>query len=128
MPTLVDGDSVIVDSMTIGASGVYAFVGLGGPYWTDSNGTITVLNAVTAGGTGKTPAVLLAAENLRRHGHDVAILSRGYKSRPVPLWRQAWIRLTHTAEPPPRVVSDGVRVLLDSELAGDALVQLTGTR
>lgn len=33
---------------------------------------------LTTGGTGKTPAVLLAAETLRRRGHDVAIISRGY--------------------------------------------------
>ena len=33
---------------------------------------------LTAGGTGKTPAVLLAAEPLRRRGHEVAVLSRGY--------------------------------------------------
>jgi len=31
--TTAGGASVIVDTMTIGASGVYAFVGLGGPYW-----------------------------------------------------------------------------------------------
>ncbi|MEQ1919784.1 MAG: tetraacyldisaccharide 4'-kinase [Elusimicrobiota bacterium] len=33
---------------------------------------------LTTGGTGKTPAVLLAAETLRKRGHEVAILSRGY--------------------------------------------------
>lgn len=33
---------------------------------------------LTTGGTGKTPAVLLAAETLRRRGHDVSIISRGY--------------------------------------------------
>lgn len=33
---------------------------------------------LTVGGTGKTPAVLLAAETLRRRGHEVAVLSRGY--------------------------------------------------
>lgn len=33
---------------------------------------------LTAGGTGKTPAVLLAAETLRKRGHGVAIISRGY--------------------------------------------------
>ncbi|MDI1320351.1 MAG: tetraacyldisaccharide 4'-kinase, partial [bacterium] len=30
-----------------------------------------------------------------------------------------WFWLNHTEEPPPRVVSDGEKVLLDSELAGD---------
>jgi tetraacyldisaccharide 4'-kinase len=29
------------------------------------------------------------------------------------------VGLTHTEEPPPRIVSDGQQVLLDSEVAGD---------
>jgi len=37
----------------------------------------------------------------------------------VPAWRKLWWRLTHAAEPPPRIVSDGQNVLLDSEEAGD---------
>jgi len=39
---------------------------------------VICLGNLTTGGTGKTPAVLLAAETLRRRGHEVAILSRGY--------------------------------------------------
>jgi tetraacyldisaccharide 4'-kinase len=39
---------------------------------------VICIGNITAGGTGKTPAVLLAAETLRRRGHEVAILSRGY--------------------------------------------------
>ena len=39
---------------------------------------VVCIGNLTTGGTGKTPAVLLAAETLRRRGHDVAILSRGY--------------------------------------------------
>jgi tetraacyldisaccharide 4'-kinase len=39
---------------------------------------VVCIGNLTTGGTGKTPAVLLAAETLRRKGHDVAILSRGY--------------------------------------------------
>jgi tetraacyldisaccharide 4'-kinase len=39
---------------------------------------VICIGNLTVGGTGKTPAVLLAAETLRRRGHDVAILSRGY--------------------------------------------------
>ena len=35
------------------------------------------------------------------------------------MWRKWWHALTHTAEPPPKVVSDGVTVLLNSEEAGD---------
>ena len=39
---------------------------------------VICIGNLTTGGTGKTPAVLLAAETLRKRGHDVAILSRGY--------------------------------------------------
>ncbi|MFI5346398.1 MAG: tetraacyldisaccharide 4'-kinase [Elusimicrobiota bacterium] len=39
---------------------------------------VICIGNLTVGGTGKTPAVLLAAETLRRRGHDVSILSRGY--------------------------------------------------
>ncbi|MBI3288908.1 MAG: tetraacyldisaccharide 4'-kinase [Elusimicrobia bacterium] len=39
---------------------------------------VVCVGNLTSGGTGKTPAVLLAAETLRKRGHDVAILSRGY--------------------------------------------------
>ena len=39
---------------------------------------VICIGNLTAGGTGKTPAVLLAAETLRRRGHDVSIVSRGY--------------------------------------------------
>ena len=36
---------------------------------------------LTAGGTGKTPVVELLARTLRDRGRQVAVLSRGYKSR-----------------------------------------------
>ena len=39
---------------------------------------VICIGNLTTGGTGKTPAVLLAAETLRRLGRDVAIVSRGY--------------------------------------------------
>ncbi len=39
---------------------------------------VVCIGNLTVGGTGKTPAVLLAAETLRKRGHEVAILSRGY--------------------------------------------------
>ena len=42
---------------------------------------VVCIGNLTVGGTGKTPAVLLAAETLRKRGHDVAILSRGYGRR-----------------------------------------------
>ncbi len=80
---------------------------------------VVVVGNLTVGGTGKTPVVETFARALQHRGRKVAILSRGYKSKAPPFWKKWWFRLTHTAEPPPRVVSDGKNVLLDSEQAGD---------
>src|SRR3954470_4000302 len=80
---------------------------------------VVVVGNLTVGGTGKTPVVEKFAKALRDRGRHVAILSRGYKSKAPPFWKRWWWGLTHSAEPPPRVVSDGKRVLLDSEEAGD---------
>lgn len=80
---------------------------------------VVVVGNLTVGGTGKTPVVEKFARALRDRGRKVAILSRGYKSKTPPFWRRWWFAFTHTEEPPPRVVSDGERVLLDSEIAGD---------
>jgi tetraacyldisaccharide 4'-kinase len=80
---------------------------------------VVVVGNLTVGGTGKTPVVEKWARTLRDRGRKVAILSRGYKSKAPGLWKKWWYWLSHTEEPPPRVVSDGVRVLLDSEQAGD---------
>lgn len=80
---------------------------------------VVVVGNLTTGGTGKTPVVEMFARALRDRGRKVAILSRGYKSKSVPLWQQWWNRLMGRPDPPPRVVSDGTRVLLDSEVAGD---------
>jgi len=70
---------------------------------------------VTVGGTGKTPIVETFARSLQQKGRTVAILSRGYKSRKTPLWE----KVLKKKERLPRVVSDGKRLLLNSELAGD---------
>ncbi len=75
---------------------------------------------LTVGGTGKTPVVELFARELTRRGRKVAVLSRGYKSTPIPLPQRFMdkfrpLDLRH----PPRVVSDGRSLLLDSEMAGD---------
>jgi tetraacyldisaccharide 4'-kinase len=75
---------------------------------------------LTVGGTGKTPVVELFARELTRRGRKVAILSRGYKSQPVPFPQQVMDKfrsLEHRR--PPRVVSDGRSLLLDSDMAGD---------
>ncbi len=80
---------------------------------------VVVVGNLTWGGTGKTPVVEKFARALHERGRKVAILSRGYKRKTLPLWRRAWIALTHAEEPPPAIVSDGERVLLDSEEAGD---------
>lgn len=80
---------------------------------------VVVVGNLTVGGTGKTPVVEKFARALRDRGRKVAILSRGYRSKSAPMWKKWWYRLSHTAEPPPRIVSDGQRVLLNSEEAGD---------
>jgi tetraacyldisaccharide 4'-kinase len=80
---------------------------------------VVVVGNLTVGGTGKTPVVEKLARALRDRGRKVAILSRGYKSKTAPFWKKWWYALSHTAEPAPRVVSDGQTVLLDSEAAGD---------
>ena len=80
---------------------------------------VVVVGNLTVGGTGKTPVVEKFARALRDRGRKVAILSRGYRSKAPPMWKKWWFRISHTEEPPPRIVSDGRRVLLDSEQAGD---------
>lgn len=80
---------------------------------------VVVVGNLTVGGTGKTPVVEKFARALQERGRKVAILSRGYKSKAPPVWKKWWWALIHAAEPPPRIVSDGQTVLLDSEQAGD---------
>lgn len=81
--------------------------------------TVVVVGNLTVGGTGKTPVVEKFARSLSERGRKVAILSRGYKSKPESALSKFARWLTHGEPPPPKVVSDGERVLLDSELAGD---------
>jgi tetraacyldisaccharide 4'-kinase len=72
---------------------------------------------LTVGGTGKTPIVEKFARALRAGGRRVAILSRGYKSVPRPSPRKGFFARKKPL--PPRVVSDGKSLLLDSRTAGD---------
>ena len=81
---------------------------------------VIAIGNLTVGGTGKTPVVEKFARELRDEGRNVAILSRGYRSKPLPfhkwLMNKVFLRDDTT---PPRVVSDGRSLLLDSEMAGD---------
>ncbi|RJR12644.1 tetraacyldisaccharide 4'-kinase [Candidatus Parcubacteria bacterium] len=75
---------------------------------------------LTVGGTGKTPVVEIFARELQRAGRKVAILSRGYKKEELSFWQKMEnrLRLREFIEPP-RVVSDGNKLLLDSAMSGD---------
>lgn len=70
---------------------------------------------VTVGGTGKTPVVEILAKTLRDEGRAVAIISRGYRKKEKPFFQ----RLLGGDVQSTRVVSDGERVLLGSDLSGD---------
>lgn len=74
---------------------------------------------LTVGGTGKTPIVEKFARALQSGGRRVAILSRGYKSVPQARHRGFLSRFRNREEDPPRVVSDGQNILLDSLTSGD---------
>ncbi|MGH7950825.1 MAG: tetraacyldisaccharide 4'-kinase [Limisphaerales bacterium] len=81
---------------------------------------VIAIGNLTVGGTGKTPVVEKFARELRDAGRNVAILSRGYRSKPKPF--HEWLLnkiLFREDQTPPRVVSDGKSLLLDSEMAGD---------
>ena len=71
---------------------------------------------VTVGGTGKTPVVEIFARELTAAGRQVAILSRGYRKKEKPFIQRLFLGDQIS---PPRVVSDGKRILLDSEMSGD---------
>jgi tetraacyldisaccharide 4'-kinase len=75
---------------------------------------------LTVGGTGKTPIVEKFARALQDGGRRVAILSRGYKSvpQPAPTMKRFGI-FKQKIGGPPRIVSDGKSLLLDSLTAGD---------
>lgn len=74
---------------------------------------------ITMGGTGKTPVVELLAKTLAQRGREVAILTRGYKSHdllePQP-WQMSWGKRPPN---PPKIASDGKKLWLSPEFAGD---------
>jgi len=81
---------------------------------------VIAIGNLTVGGTGKTPVVEKFARELRDAGRNVAILSRGYRSKPAPFLELLLNKiLLREDQTPPRVVSDGKSLLLDSEMAGD---------
>src|SRR6266581_2667133 len=81
---------------------------------------VIAIGNLTVGGTGKTPVVEKFARELRDQGRNVAILSRGYRSKPPPVHQWMLNKLfLRDITTPPRVVSDGKSLLLDSEMAGD---------
>jgi len=81
---------------------------------------VIAIGNLTVGGTGKTPVVEKFARELQDQGRTVAILSRGYRSKPPPLSKRMLDRVLFRSDTtPPRVVSDGKSLLLDSETAGD---------
>ena len=80
---------------------------------------VVIVGNLTVGGTGKTPVVEKFARTLTDRGRKVAILSRGYKSKKEPFLKKMLRKLTHGQEDPPKIVSDGETVFLNSEEAGD---------
>jgi tetraacyldisaccharide 4'-kinase len=81
---------------------------------------VIAVGNLTVGGTGKTPVVEKFARELRDQGRNVAILSRGYRSKPTPVHERLLNALFLRSDTtPPRIVSDGKSLLLDSDMAGD---------
>ena len=71
-----DGDTVYVDSMTVGVSNAYAFVGYGGPYWVDTNGTVTAPSSSSAVGLALSDVALgigFFNQNISAISHDTSV-------------------------------------------------------
>ena len=81
---------------------------------------VVSIGNLSCGGTGKTPVVEVFARSLSSKGRRVAILSRGYRSRRRSLWFRAMQMFrSQRIALPPKVVSDGRNLRLNSEYAGD---------
>ena len=81
---------------------------------------VVSIGNLSCGGTGKTPVVEVFARTLSAQGRKVAILSRGYRSRKRSLgYKLMHMFRSQKIEVPPKVVSDGHNLLLESDYAGD---------
>ena len=81
---------------------------------------VVSIGNVSCGGTGKTPVVEVFARTLSARGRKVAVLSRGYRSKKLSFKEKMRLRLSgKKIDLPPKVVSDGKNLLLNSEFAGD---------
>ncbi|MBO5923115.1 MAG: tetraacyldisaccharide 4'-kinase, partial [Lentisphaeria bacterium] len=83
---------------------------------------VVKIGNISCGGTGKTPVVEVFAKSLTRLGRKVAILSRGYRSKEQRSFlqkMQGFFSSRKREVMPPRVVSDGKNLLLQSDAAGD---------
>lgn len=81
---------------------------------------VVSIGNLSCGGTGKTPVVEVFAKNITKQGRKVAILSRGYRSKKRTFAEKMAHRFAHKKmELPPKIVSDGVDLMLNSSEAGD---------
>ncbi len=81
---------------------------------------VVSIGNLTCGGTGKTPVVEIFARTLAQKGRKVAVLSRGYRSKDRTLAEKlVALFKSKKKEVPPRTVSDGRHLLLNSLSAGD---------
>ena len=81
---------------------------------------VVSIGNLSCGGTGKTPVVEVIARTLSAKGRKVSILSRGYRSKKRSIWfRLSQMFRAQKIELPPKVVSDGKNLLLNSDFAGD---------
>ncbi len=81
---------------------------------------VVSIGNLTCGGTGKTPVVEVFAKTLSKNGRRVSVLSRGYRSKERSFITKLKQKFASKRKiTPPKVVSDGKNLLLDSQFAGD---------
>lgn len=88
---------------------------------TDLGCRVVSIGNLTCGGTGKTPIVELLAKKLIEQSRNVAILSRGYKSKSKPFQEKLLNLFQKETMIVPRIVSNGSGdgPILESDYAGD---------